>query len=218
MARKKLIRSAHFPYHVTARSNNREPFHADIETVWRILLESSFEISVLYQTQVHALVLMPNHFHLLATAPQEDLGIVMRDFMRSVTLAINRVSGRSGRVFGATYHWSLIDSPTYFCHALKYVYRNPVRAKLCPQAEDYPFSTLWGLLGNEHLIIPIYYPYQWDHIPRLPAGYDHLLKWINTPFKTEHEKVIQLGFRRATYTPSALGWKRTLEELGNELL
>lgn len=37
----------------------------------------------------------------------------------------------------------------------KYVYRNPVRAGLVELCEDWPYSTLHGLLGKSHLAIPL---------------------------------------------------------------
>src|SRR4051794_18500799 len=124
MPRKTLIRSNTLPYHVTARTNNRELFHLPLNLVWDIMNSHIFEAIILFRIKIHAFVLMPNHFHLLITTPEEDLGRVMQIIMKSGTKTINTESRRTGRVFGSRYHWTIIESEVYFAHALKYVYRN----------------------------------------------------------------------------------------------
>ena len=216
MPRKKLIRSDIFPYHVTARTNNREAFHCPIEKAWDIFTHQCFEISLLFGARIHAFVLMPNHIHLLISTPQDDLGIVMKYWIGSGTKTLNQMSGRSGHVFGGSYHWSLVNSPIYYGHALKYVYRNPVKAKICESVEDYSYSTLSGLIGNQPLKFPVHYPFQQANF--LPADLGELAIWLNRPFKSEHQAAIQKGLRHRIYTPPKLGWKRTLDELKNPLI
>jgi putative transposase len=213
MPRKPLIRSSTLPYHVTARGNNREPFHLASEDVWKIFEAHCFEIYLLFQVQVHAFVLMNNHFHLLISTPHEDLGKVMMYFMRTVTRTINLRSGRSGRVFGARYHWSLIDSDLYFAHALKYVYRNPVRAGVCVRAEEYPFSSLAGVLGFRPLSFPLFFPFGCEGFLKIPSELDDLLLWLNQPFRKEQQLAIQKALRRTQFDPQKTGWKRILTEL-----
>ena len=157
MPRKKLLRSDIFPYHVTARTNNQERFPLPLEVVWSIVTNELLLISVLYKIEIQALVLMPNHLHLILTVPEQDLGKIMNLFMSDVTREMNRRTGRTGHAFGGPYFWSIITSTRYYGHALKYVYRNPVRGKLCDQVEEYEFSTVQGLLGLKHLSFPLHY-------------------------------------------------------------
>jgi putative transposase len=130
MPRKNLIRSNVYPYHVTARGNNKASFPCEPYQTWEIFNEKILEVQKKFGVKIHAFVMMSNHFHLLITTPHEDLGKVMETFMRSITRTMNAKSGRTGRVFGGPYHWSLINSNVYYDCALKYVYRNPVKAKL----------------------------------------------------------------------------------------
>lgn len=201
MPRKLLIRNDYLPYHVTARTNNRECFPLPMEVVWDILTSELFSISVKFQSEIHAFVLMPNHFHLLLTVPFLDLGRVMNTFMRNVTKDCHEVTERSGRLFGGPYHWSLIDQASYYRGAFKYVYRNPVRARLSARVEDYPYSTYSGLVGRERLPVPIWHP---------RSGADQLLpgaepvdwkQWLNTPFQNEMEKHIRFALKRRVFTP-----------------
>jgi len=196
MPRKPLIRNNLLPYHVTARANNREAFVLSMDQNWEIVGRESLFVSLIYAVEFQALVLMPNHLHIILTVPQHDLGIVMNMFMKSVSRTMNLRSGRSGHVFGASYHWSLINSSRYFGHALKYVYRNPRRAKLCDRVEDYPFSTLHGLLGRSHLPFPIHFTRTAMELGLPATECGHQLDWLNTPFPVEAEHLIQKGLRR----------------------
>lgn len=130
MPRKRLIRSDCLPYHVTARSNNREKFPLPLKDVWGILCEEILSAQIALGIEVQSFVLMPNHFHMLLTTPETDLGEVMKSFMRNTTKTLNLESGRSGRIFGGPYYPSIIESDQYFSQAYKYVYRNPAKAKL----------------------------------------------------------------------------------------
>lgn len=213
MPRKYLIRSATLPYHVTARANNREPFHCGLTAAWDEFTHQALEITLLFGARIHAFVMMPNHIHLLVSTPEKDLGEVMQHYMRSATKTLNLKSGRSGHLFGGRYHWTLIDSVIYYAHALKYVYRNPVRARLCRVVQEYEFSTLQGLLGQAALTFPLYYPDDASRCELISADGSEQLRWLNEPFAKEHESAIQSALKRSTFAPPKNGWKRTIEEL-----
>jgi len=200
MPRKTLIRSKELPYHVTARCNNREAFFCDLDQIWAILFSELNETIEIYQIKIHALVLMPNHFHLLISTPGADLGVVMQTFIREVTIKINLKAGRTGRVFGSRYHWSLIDSTHYYDCALKYVYRNPVKSGLSAAVEEYEFSTLMDVIEEARPFITIEPPigYQ-SNIPQNRKN--EFLNWLNQPFRNEHEEAIKKAFRKTKFLP-----------------
>ncbi len=201
MPRKTLNRSDFYPYHVTARSNNREPFPLDISQIWQIICNEAFAIHIKFEVEIHAFVLMPNHFHLLLTVPTMDLGQVMNVFMRNITKDIHLESGNTGRVFGGPYHWSLINSSQYYYHALKYVYRNPVRAGLCEKVEDYSYSTFSGAIGNNILHFPLVFT-RASMESRFPGSEpSSWVEWLNRPFLSESEKWIRMGLKRAVFLP-----------------
>lgn len=206
MPRKQLIRSNIHPYHLTARCNNKEPFHCSLEQVWNIIGEHLNEISTVDHARIHAFVLMPNHFHLLISTPEVDLGIIMQKFMASVTKSLNHKCRRSGRVFGARYHWSLINTVHYFDYALKYVYRNPVKASLVKNVEDYSFSSIRYKLGMESLQFPLY-PIAGFH-SLVPHDQLKWLQWINEPFKNELDETIRKGLKRTLFSPPKKGHHR----------
>jgi putative transposase len=200
MSRKLLIRSKEHPYHITGRVNNKEPYPCTLEEAWQIHLKQLNEIELKYSAKIHAFVLMGNHFHLVISTPREDLGIVMKNFMQSVTRIINSRTGRTGRIFGSRYNWSLVDSMDYFDCAIKYVYRNPVKANIVHSVLDYQFSTVIEVFGyrkgqvsitppiGETLLIP-------NNNPK------EFLEWLNTPFKTEEYNEIHQAFKKQRFKP-----------------
>jgi hypothetical protein len=151
--------------------------------------------------EIHAFTLMPNHFHLLITVPEYDLGKVMDIFMSNVTRTMNLNSGRSGHVFGGPYFWSMMNSGGYYSHAFRYVYQNPVRASICSKVEDYPFSTLQGLLGMGHLPFPLYYPRCGHGSSLISKNADCLLDWLNQPVSVEILQGIRKGLRYREFKP-----------------
>jgi putative transposase len=211
MPRKQLIRSTVHPYHVTVRCNNKEQFYCDLSFVWKTFAIEFNNIMERFHPKIHAFLLMPNHFHLLITTPAEDLGVIMQNLISPTTKIINVKSGRSGRVFGARYHWSLINSANYYDCALKYVYRNPVKAGIVDSVQNYAFSTLRSVLGHEK------YPF----LIEPPSGYDfnipsnkrlEFLDWLNQPFKTEEEQSIRFGFTKSRFnTPRNPNNKKRLQ-------
>lgn len=208
----KLLPSSTSPYHVTARVNNQEAFPCELSRVWRIVERQLFEIHVLFRAEVHAFVLMPNHFHLLVTTPREGLGRVMNHFMRSVAQSIVRASDRTGHVFGGRHYRSLIASDLYLWHALKYIYRNPVKAGLCDRVEDYPYSSLAGVIGLQPLAFPMVPPPLADLRMEFesPEARESWLRWLNQPHGSETDAMMRRGFRRQTFKVPRGVWNRSL--------
>jgi putative transposase len=197
MPRKKLIRSSDFPYHVTARANNKERFSLPLPIFWKIITDELYFLTLMNDVKIHAFVLMPNHIHLLITVSSGDLGEVMRLFISALTKRVNARGLRSGRIFGGPYHWSIITSTLYYGHVIKYLYRNPVKAGLVEQVEEYEFSTASGTFGSNYLPLPISFTNIGLEInlpdPEKPELW---LKWLNRPFPIEAEKIIQKSLRR----------------------
>lgn len=142
MARKQTIISTHLPYHITARSNNKEWFNIPLHQVWKIMTD---ELKFIQQTEnviIHSFVLMANHFHLIMTTPDGNISKTMYWFMKRTTIKIQKHSGRINKIFGGRYKACLISTHKHLFHAWKYVFQNPLRAGICKRCEEYPYSTL----------------------------------------------------------------------------
>ena len=191
MPRKKLFYTHVFPYHIVARCNNKEWFSVSLEEVWRIFQFELREISQKYQFQVHAFVLMSNHYHLIGTCSEKyDLGFVMRVLQSKTSKAINSKSGRINHVYGSRYRASLITNEYYYANAWKYVYRNPVTALQCNKVSDWEFSTL-----NRINILPLScHIFERTIFKRI--NYE---QWLNTNFEEEAYQKIKIGLTRSEF-------------------
>jgi REP element-mobilizing transposase RayT len=202
MPRKALEVSTLLPYHVTARTNNRAAFPLKHAILWDLFTEECLFVHMVHQAEFQAVVLMPNHFHLILTTPNGNLGSVMNELMKSVSRRVNQLSGRSGHLWGGPYHWSMIGESRYFGHALKYVHRNPVKAGLCDRVEAYPFGTIRGLVGESHLPVPLFETRLGLEVALPSLDPVEQLPWLNTPFPIEVQSKIQLGLRKKIFRRS----------------
>ncbi len=176
MPKPKRLVSTIYPYHVTARSINREWFRIPIQETWHIFCDYLYTFKFGFDIDIQSFVLMNNHFHMLLKTPKGNLGEAMHYLMMNVSKSISRDANRINQTFGGPYHSSLITNNHYCRHAYKYIYRNPIESGICHRAELYPYSTLSGLLGYSKLHIPVSY----DEI--LYENLDQTLDWINTPY------------------------------------
>lgn len=213
MPRKPLPRVADAPYHVTARTNNRDWFGLPLDEVWDIFSIHLEKVNRRYSAQIGAFVLMPNHFHLLIRTPDANLGDVMNHLQREVSRRIAKQTRRINHIFGGPYKGSLIASGTYLYHAYKYVYRNPIEAGLSLLAEDYPYSTLKNAFGEASLPYPLADKLMVEWSP-IPVCLKQRREWLNTSYKKRELEVIRKGLRRVSFCfPSEKKFKSAVSSL-----
>jgi putative transposase len=90
-----------------------------------------------------AYCLMSNYIHLL-TKPlsEESLFKMMQGLTLCYTQYINRMYGRTGRLWESRFHSCIVDHDKYlWAVASRYIEQNPVRAKMVERAEDYSYSS-----------------------------------------------------------------------------
>ncbi len=192
MSGRKYIRSSEHPYHITARTNNREWFSLDLSEVWEIFENQLFFIHHAFGIRIHAFVLMSNHFHLLASDPQCKLSQAMRWLMTETSREISRRTGRKNRIYGQRHFKCLIASHHYYMHAYKYIYRNPVQARACEKVQEYPYSTLPGLMGLRKLIIPV------DE-SLITEDLEGNLRWLNTSVEMKDWESVRGALRKGEF-------------------
>lgn len=197
MPRKRILRTNQFLYHVTNRSNNKEWFYIPIETAWDIFCKILTYSSNLYETEIHAFVLMSNHYHLLISTPKSNLDIFMRHFQTEVCREIQRIASRVNHVFGNRYKWSVLDSSYAVAYVYKYVIRNPVRAGIVSRIEEYPFCLFSEIYrGGSSVPHTERLGREWRFIPK---NLGDRLEWLNHPTPKEREELISKALRRSTF-------------------
>jgi putative transposase len=148
MPRKPRLILPGFPHHVVQRGNRRQPvfFRPDDYRLFRSLLRRACA-----ETGVAcwAYCLMPNHVHLVLQ-PRDESGLatLMRQTQLAYTTHINRREDWSGFLWQGRYFSCPMDE-AHALAALRYVELNPVKAGLCPSAEDWPWSSSRHHLGLE---------------------------------------------------------------------
>ncbi len=85
---------------------------------------------------------MPNHVHALFKEwDDHPLSRVIQGWKGTTSLLINRHLARTGRLWMPDYHDRLIRDEDHFWNARNYIRQNPVKARLCAEAEQWPFSS-----------------------------------------------------------------------------
>lgn len=195
MTRRLLKLDSVHPYQVTARSNNRDWFDLPMEACWRVFATTLSKTSDRYDLRLHAFLLMSNHFHLLISTPNANLGSAMRYLMTESSRRIARASGRINHVYGGRYKWSLLTRESDVAYAYKYLIRNPVRARMTDRVEQYPFSTFTRLLVEKECELPVCERIDWSF---LRCSLEQRIEWLNQPTPKE-EYLIGLALRRHTF-------------------
>jgi len=171
MARKLRVEYEGALYHVMNRGDRREAIFLDDEDR-QCFLTTLGQACTKTGWQVHALCLMPNHFHLVVETPQPNLVAGMKWFLGTYTGRFNRRHKFFGHLFSGRYKALIMDGSGngYLKTACDYVHLNPVRARLLkPQqplrayawsswpeylkrpAKRWPWLRVDRLLGEYHI-------------------------------------------------------------------
>ena len=198
MARLPRLTVPGYPHHLIQRGNNRQAIFA-VESDYDTLLSMLHESARKFEVDLHAYVLMTNHFHLLAT-PETLTGLpsLMQAVGRRYVRHFNQTQGRTGTLWEGRYRSTLIQADRYLLACMVYMDLNPVRAGIVPSPTDYPWSSHRHCIGlrDDKLVTP------------------HPLDWTlgNTPFAREaaYAQLVAAGIGRQqqeALTNSALrGW------------
>lgn len=192
MARKNVILTDKAPYHLVNRSNNKEFFYLPLPILWEISIECLAYLSRELQFRIHAFVLMSNHYHLILSTPMSNLSDGMTYFNREIAKRANDEANRINHFFGGRYKWCLIYDESYYWQAIKYVFRNPLEAQICPRVEDYPYSSLnHPELSSLFSLTDFFY----DNKKNIDLDLD----WLNESFEPQSKEALKKGLRRTEF-------------------
>jgi putative transposase len=135
------------PHHVTQRGNCREDvfFTDDDRRVYLEWLKANCDE---HRVAILAYCLMTNHVHLVAVPAGDDgLQRALKPLHMRSALRLNRGRGWQGHVWQGWFFSAPLDGP-YPWAALRYVERDPVRARMVRRAENYPWSSAAAHCGR----------------------------------------------------------------------
>ena len=149
------------PYHLVCRTNN-QTFRFDKRQITRIFFNALKETHEKYNLLIHHVVLMSNHYHIIATATEENLHRAMQYLNSRVAVRFNKHTGRSGHLWGDRYRSCIIDTDDHYLACVRYIYRNPKRAGMVSDLEEFADSSFnfWAFgkrmdvfLVEDHLVL-----------------------------------------------------------------
>ncbi len=201
-------------YHVINRANARLPifFKEEDYKLFESILQDGKDK---YGMRILAYCLMPNHFHLVLY-PRKDKDL--QKFMQWVTLThtqrwhLKNSTVGSGHLYQGRYKSFLIEKDNHLLTVIRYVERNPVRAKIVTKAENWNFSSLSKRSLDSKLLD------QWPI--DMPTDY---LSFVNTPLPTQKEQEIRYSVNKgkpygkeewSSAMIDKFGLKGTMREVG----
>ena len=171
MARLPRITLPCHAHHVVQRGHNRQSIVLDDadRQHWRQVLADA---AVTHRVDVHAWLLLDDHFHLVLTPSTEDgLGRMMQSLARRHAAEFNRRHGRSGTLWDGRFRSSLVQPGRWLADCMLYVESHPARTGIMGAALEWPWSSLAHHLG----------------VRRDPLVVEPVIWWSlgNTPFERE---------------------------------
>lgn len=194
-------------YHVLNRGNGRaKVFHKDEDYAAFVdLLPRACER---LHMRILGWCLMPNHFHLVLRPYDDgDLGRWMQWLMTSHVRRHHRHYDSDGHIWQGRFKAFPIQSDEHLLTVLRYVERNPLRAKLVERAEQWPWSSLPLRSQRPQPTIlapsPVKLPRQWTTL-------------VNQPQSEAEVTALRTSITRGAPYGSLVWQRRTAERLGLE--
>jgi len=199
-------------YHVLNRGNARQTvFHDDDDFAAFVCLfgEASERVAM----RIAAYCVMPNHFHLVLWPLNDgDLGAWMQWLMTTHVRRHHRRYGTNGHIWQGRFKAFPIQRDDHLLTVMRYVERNPVRARLAQKSADWRWSSRSATppsdapIRNAPVVLPAYWARLVDREDQ-PATLAVIRESVNrgTPYGTR---------RWIQQTASRLGLESSLRPRG----
>lgn len=140
MPRQAIKKSSSGIYHVMLRGINKQQIFEDEEDCEKFLwtLKDTKEKSGF---KLFAYCLMGNHIHLLIKEEKEPLEQIFKRIGGRFVYWYNIKYQRVGHLFQDRFKSEPVEDDAYLFTVIRYIHQNPIKAKLCENAEDYKFSS-----------------------------------------------------------------------------
>ncbi len=138
-----------FPHHLYQRGHNgRDVFRHEGD--YLAYLETLAEFRESLELRIYGYCLMTNHVHLIVDPGlnTENIGRLMKRLAGRHTRRVNRIETRSGTLWSGRFKSSPIETDRYLLACLRYIDRNPVRARMVASAGQYRWSSYRSHVGE----------------------------------------------------------------------
>ena len=146
MARPLRIEFPGAVYHVTTRSDRREPIFVDDEDR-HALLEVVAQALSRFDAQVLSYCLMGDHYQFVLHTRQGNLSLLMRHINGVYTQTFNRRHNKVGQLFQGRFKAILVDRDAYLLEVCRDVDLNPVHARTVRKPGAWAWSSYRAHVG-----------------------------------------------------------------------
>lgn len=151
MARYARKRSKTGIYHIILRGINRQNIFEEDEDRKR-LIETVKQYKTISRYEIYGYCLMSNHVHILLGEKEESLSVAIKRICGSYVYWYNKKYNRCGHLFQERYKSETVGDDGYLLTVLRYIHQNPLKAGMCTNIKDYPWSSYKEYLGREIMI------------------------------------------------------------------
>ncbi len=134
-------------YHVMNRGRRSEITFPEYQDYYRFI-DLLIESCELWNIRISAYCLMPNHYHLLIHTPDGNLSRCMRHINGVYTQRYNKAHGCDGQLFRGRFKSILVDGDSYLLQLVRYIHRNPLRANLTKNMNNYKWCSHVGYISK----------------------------------------------------------------------
>jgi len=178
-------------YHALNRGNLRATiFHKEADfPAFEQILHEALQI---YEVELFAFQLMPNHYHLvLRPLVDGEMNCFMAWIGGTHTMRYHAHyhTGRTGHVYQQRYMSFPIQDDDHFFVVCRYVKRNALRAGLVERSEQWRWGSLWRWVRKPEPEPPLLSPWP---MPRLPGWVGR----VNEPLSDEELAAVRLSAQR----------------------
>jgi putative transposase len=131
-------------FFVTSVTNGRRPIFRQ-EKMAQLLLEVMQDNRVKNRFLLHEFVIMPDHFHLILT-PSHDVSLekALQYIKGGFSFRAKKELACQFLIWQESFTNHRIRDEDDYDHHRDYVHQNPVEARLCKTAEEYPYSSAFA--------------------------------------------------------------------------
>lgn len=146
MPRTKRVLSPTNTYHIMLRGVNHQQIFEE-EYDYLKFLSILRECQQISQFSLYAYCLMGNHVHLLLAVKEEPLDLCLKRIQNRFVFWYNTKYERIGPLFQGRFKSEPVADEKYLLNVCRYIHQNPVKAGLCQDIEEYPWSSIHAYHG-----------------------------------------------------------------------
>jgi putative transposase len=128
-------------YHIITRGNNRKKIFR-VNKDYILFMQLVHEYAQKYSIKILHYCLMPNHVHILLSPEQaQNLSKFMQGILQKYAIHFRKKYVHNGFLFQNRYKSHRIDNNRYLLACGRYIERNPLRAGLITELNEYKWSS-----------------------------------------------------------------------------